>query len=39
MEKYIKEAKNSFYFDHMNCHTFQVNEVKMMSIKLTDFTR
>jgi len=30
MENYIKEAKNGFYFDYMNSHTFQVNEVKMM---------
>ncbi|WP_258921412.1 IS1380-like element ISBco1 family transposase [Heyndrickxia coagulans] len=30
MENYIKEAKNGFYFDHMNSHAFLVNEVKMM---------
>jgi len=30
MENYIKEAKNGFYMDKMNSHTFQVNEVKMM---------
>jgi len=35
MENYTKVAKNGFYFDHMNSHTFQVNEVKM---KLTHFT-
>ncbi|MCK2124969.1 transposase, partial [Pseudomonas sp. PNPG3] len=29
-ENYIKEAKNGFYFDHMNSHAFLVNEVKMM---------
>jgi len=30
MENYIKEAKNGFYFDQMNSHSFQVNEAKMM---------
>src|SRR5690606_21761431 len=30
MENYIKEAKNGFYLDKMNSHSFQVNEVKMM---------
>lgn len=30
MENYIKEAKNGFYFDKMNSHSFMVNEVKMM---------
>lgn len=30
MENYIKEAKNGFSLDHMNSHSFQVNEVKMM---------
>lgn len=30
MENYIKEAKNGFYFDKMNSHSYMVNEVKMM---------
>jgi hypothetical protein len=30
MENYIKEAKNGFWLDKMNSHSFQVNEVKMM---------
>lgn len=30
MENYIKEAKNGFYFDKMNSHSYLVNEVKMM---------
>ncbi|WP_373281931.1 transposase [Compostibacillus humi] len=30
MENYIKEAKNGFYMDKMNSHSFQVNEAKMM---------
>lgn len=30
MENYIKEAKNGFYLDKMNSHSFQVNEAKMM---------
>ncbi|RIJ62797.1 IS1380 family transposase [Rummeliibacillus sp. POC4] len=30
MENYIKEAKNGFYFDQMNSHSYLVNEVKMM---------
>ena len=30
MENYIKEAKNGFYLDKMNSHSYLVNEVKMM---------
>ncbi|GGE38102.1 hypothetical protein GCM10011391_16140 [Pullulanibacillus camelliae] len=30
MENYIKEAKNSFNFDRICSHSFQVNEVRMM---------
>jgi hypothetical protein len=30
MENYIKKAKNGFWLDKMNSHSFQVNEVKMM---------
>ncbi|MFB1051486.1 IS1380 family transposase [Paraliobacillus sp. JSM ZJ581] len=30
MENYIKEAKNGFYLDKMDSHSFQVNEIKMM---------
>lgn len=30
MENYIKEAKNGFYLDKMDSHSFQFNEVKMM---------
>jgi hypothetical protein len=43
MENYIKEAKNGFYFDHMNSHAFQVNEVKMiltlLAYNLTNWLR
>ena len=30
METFIDEAKNGFYLDKMNSHSFQVNEAKMM---------
>ena len=30
MENYIKEAKNGFFFDQMNSHSYVVNKVKMM---------
>ena len=30
MENYIKEAKNGFYLDKMNSHSYLVNEYKMM---------
>lgn len=43
MENYIKEAKNGFYMDKMNSHSFQTNEVKMtlslLAYNLTNWLR
>jgi hypothetical protein len=43
MENYIKEAKNGFWLDKMNSHSFQVNEVKMivslLAYNLTNWLR